>query len=237
MNQPIYMQIAEQLRSNIQQATYQAGEKLPTEMQLAERFGVNRHTVRNAIALLKDEGLVRVDRGRGTFVAATPIKYAIGKRVRYNENLKAQGIDASYKTIRTLEMPADVAIAKALKIDIGAEVVLIERLGLANDRPISIASSYFPVELFPNLIGVWQNYDSVSKLAREVYHYDHIRHSTSISARIVQEADARLLEVPLNHPILLTESVNVNEEAVAIEYGVTRFSGEMMEMVISMDSE
>ena len=236
MNQPIYTQIAEQLRSNIQQATYQAGEKLPTEMQLAERFGVNRHTVRNAISLLKDEGLVRVDRGRGTFVAATPIKYAIGKRVRYNENLKAQGIDASYKTIRTLEMPADAAIAKALKIDLGTEVVLIERLGLANNQPISIASSYFPVKLFPNLIDVWEKYDSVSKLVWEVYHYDHIRYSTRISARIVQEADARLLEVPLNYPILLTESVNVNEEAVAIEYGVTRFSGEMMEMVISMDN-
>ena len=123
MTRAIYLQIAEELKSNIQQATYQAGEKLPTEIQLAERFGVNRHTVRNAIALLKDEGLVRVDRGRGTFVSATPIKYAIGKRVRYSENLKAQGIDASYKTIRILEMPADVAIAKALKIDIGAKVL------------------------------------------------------------------------------------------------------------------
>ncbi len=236
MTNPIYIQIADELRTNIQEVVYQPGDKLPTEKSLSERFSVNRHTVRNAIAILKDEGLVRVDRGRGTFVAATPIKYAIGKRVRYNENLKAQGIKASYKTIKTLEIPANDAIAKALKIDVGEKVFLIERLGLANDLPISIASSYFPAKLFPNLIDFWQKYESISKLVAEVYHCDHIRLSTCISARIVKEADARLLEVSLSHPILLAESINVNEEGILIEYGVTRFSGEMMEMVISMDN-
>ncbi|MEM7595833.1 MAG: phosphonate metabolism transcriptional regulator PhnF, partial [Cyanobacteria bacterium P01_A01_bin.83] len=205
MNKPIYTHIAEELKNNIQQQMYQPGDKLPTEKNLSARFNVNRHTIRNAIAVLKEEGLIRVDRGRGMFVAATPIRYPIGKRVRYNENLKAQGIEANYKTIKTVEMPADSVISKALKIDVGKKVVLIERLGLANQQPISIASSYFPTNLFPNLINSWQKYDSISKLMREVYDCDHIRLSTRISARIVKETDARLLKVSLNHPILLAE--------------------------------
>lgn len=233
MNQPVYIQIAEVLKKNIQQAVYQPGDRLPTEAGLSARFGVNRHTVRNAIAVLKDEGLVRVDRGRGTFVAATPIKYPIGKRVRYNENLKAQGIKASYKTIKAVEMPADSAIADALKIETGEKVILIERLGLANEQPISVATSYFPANLLPNLTVFWQKYGSVSQLMKEVYQRDHIRLSTRVSARIIEEADARLLEVSLNHPILLAESINVDETGIAIEYGVTRFSGEMTELVIS----
>ncbi|MGK7952850.1 MAG: phosphonate metabolism transcriptional regulator PhnF [Xenococcaceae cyanobacterium] len=231
MTQPIYTQIAEELRNNIQQQTYQPGDKLPTEAQLSQRFGVHRHTIRSAIAILKEEGLIRVDRGRGTFVAATPIQYPIGKRVRYNENLKAQGIKASYQTIKAVEIPADKAIATSLKIEIGAKVIFIERLGLADNQPISIASSYFSGDRFPDLISHWKKHTSISQLLKEVYSCEHLRYSTKISARIVRETDARLLQVPLNYPILLAESINVDGDDKIIEYGVSRFCGEKMELV------
>ena len=190
----------------------------------------------NAIAILKEERLIRVDRGRGTFVAATPIRYPIGKRVRYNESLKAQGIQASYQTLKTLEIPADNAIANILDIEIGAEVILIERLGLADNLPISIVSSYFPARLFPDLIDLWHEYNSVSKLLKEVYDRDHIRQSTKVSARLVEEADARLLQVPLNYPILLAESINCDRDQTVVEYGVTRFCGDRMELVVLTSS-
>ena len=236
MTKALYTQIAEELRNNIQQAIYQPGEKLPTEAQLSARFGVNRHTIRNAIATLKEEGLIRVDRGRGMFVATTPIQYPIGKRVRYNESLKAQGIKASYQTIKAVEIPADRAIATALEIAIGAKVIFIERLGLADNQPISIASSYFPGELLPHLIKFWQSYSSISKLLKEIYDRDHIRRSTTVCARIVREADARLLQIPANQPILLAQSINCDRDGTIVEYGVTRFSGEMMELVFSSNA-
>jgi len=233
----LYVQIAHELRENIEQRTYQPGDKLPTEKNLSARFNVNRHTIRNAIALLKEEGLIRVDRGRGMFVATTPIKYPIGEKVRYNESLEAQGIKASYERLKAVEIPAEGAIADALKIDIGAPVILIERIGLANDRPISIGSSYFHAELFPHLIRFWQSYSSISKLLKEIYDRDHIRRSTTVCARIVREADARLLQIPANQPILLAQSINCDRDGTVVEYGVTRFSGEMMELVFcSMDT-
>lgn len=231
MTNSIYIQIADELRTNIEEAIYQPGDKLPTEKNLSARFNVNRHTIRNAISLLKKEGLIRVDRGRGMFVAKTPIKYPIGERVRYNESLEAQGIKASYEKLKAIEIPAGGAIADALKIDIGAPVVLIERIGLANDRPISIGSSYFPAELFPHLIKFWDSYSSISKLLKEIYDRDHIRRSTTVCARIVREADARLLQIPANYPILLARSINCDRDDTVVEYGVTRFSGEMMELI------
>ena len=231
MTKPLYRQIADELRNNIQQQIYQPGDKLPTEAQLSVRFGVNRHTIRNAIATLKEAGLIRVDRGRGMYVAYTPIKYPIGKRVRYNENLKAQGIKASYQTLKAIEIPADAAIANALQLDIGAKVVFIERLGLADNQPISIASSYFTGDRFPDLIQHWKKYTSISQLLKEVYNCEHLRHSTTVSARIVPENDARLLQTSLSRPILLAESINVDSEGNIVEYGVTRFCGDKMEMV------
>ncbi|MGH1392868.1 MAG: phosphonate metabolism transcriptional regulator PhnF [Trichormus sp.] len=239
---PIYIQIAEKLRQNIHQGVYQIGEQLPTETKLAEQFAVNRHTLRQAIALLKNEGLLRVDRGRGTFVAAKTIRYAIGKRVRYNQTLKAQGWQGRYQLLRVLELPADNAIAKGLEITYGEPVALIERLALADEEPISIGTGYFPLKQFPDIlepqnIKFLQEQQSISRLLQEVYGCDHIRRSTCVSARLVQPHDAKWLQLPLNQPILLAESVNIDQTGKVIEYGVTRFRGDRMELFFENDTE
>jgi GntR family phosphonate transport system transcriptional regulator len=170
------------------------------------------------------------------FVASTPITYALGKRVRYNDALKAQGLQTSYQTLAITTIPADAKVAKRLALAINTPVVLFERLSLADGQPISVSSSYFPSILFPNLSERCQQYHSISKLLQQEYGCDHIRHSTRISARIVQPKDARLLELPANAPILLTESINVDQTGRRIEYGVTRFRGDRMELVIENDS-
>lgn len=231
---PLYIQIADELRRNIEESIYQIGDQLPTEAELSTRFGVNRHTLRRAIEVLRQEGLVRVDRGRGMFVAAAPIPYTLGKRVRYNETLKAHGLQASYQTLRVAEIPADPSIAKRLELEIGDLVVLFERLSLADEQPLSVSSSYFPSQRFPGLVERCQQCRSISKLF-QAYGCDHIRRSTRISARSVQPRDARLLELPLNAPILFTESINVDQQGQVIEYGVARFRGDRMELVIQND--
>ena len=233
---PLYIKIADELRHNIEACVYRVGDQLPTEQDLSARFGVNRHTLRRAIDVLRQEGLIRVDRGRGMFVAAAPISLAISERVRYNELLKAQGLQPSKKTLRIAELPADPTIARALEIAPGEAVVLFERLSLADDSAISIASSYFPGDRLPQITQHCEHCHSISKLLREEYGFDHIRRSTRISARMVQPRDARFLAVPLNTPILLTESVNVNQHGTVIEYGVTRFRGDRMELVFDNTS-
>ncbi|MBD2251296.1 phosphonate metabolism transcriptional regulator PhnF [Nostoc parmelioides FACHB-3921] len=232
---PIYVQIADKLRQNIHQGIYQLGEQLPTETKLAEQFAVNRHTLRQAIALLKTEGLLRVDRGRGTFVAAKTIRYAIGKRVRYNQTLKTQGLQAKFQLLRVLEVLADDAVAKGLEIPCGEPVALIERLGLADEEPISVGTGYFPLKRFPDFlepknIKFLREQQSISQLLQQVYGCDHIRRSTCVSARLVQPQDAKWLQIPLNQPILLAESVNVDQAGNVIEYGVTRLRGDRMEL-------
>ncbi len=233
---PIYTQIVEELRQNIHQGVYQVGDKLPTEAQLSEHFAVNRHTLRRAIAILKTEGLLRVDQGRGTFVVGKPIQYVIGKRVRYNKTLIAQGQNPNFQLLQVVEIPANVAIAKKLEIEVGAAVALIERLTFADNQPLSVSSSYFPLDRFPKIIkeeGIkfLQEKGSISQLLRELYNCDHIRHRTHVYARIVEDQDASLLEVPLNHPILFAESINVDRDGKIIEYGMTRFRGDRMELV------
>lgn len=233
---PVYVQIAEEIRQNITQGVYRVGEKLPTENQLSIRFNVNRHTLRRAIGVLRDEGILRVDQGRGTFVAAAPIRYNLGERMRYNEALKAQGLKPSFQFLRTIEVPADKTMATELEMKEGQPVARVERLALADEQPISVSSHHFPSHLFPNLLEHFQEIKSISQVLKSVYNCDHLRRTTRISARTVKPEDARVLKLPHNNPILLAESVNVDQKGRVIEYGTTRFRGDRMELVLDNSS-
>jgi GntR family phosphonate transport system transcriptional regulator len=231
---PLYLQIADELRRNIEESVFNVGDQLPTELELSKRFGVHRHTLRRAVDVLRQEGLVGVERGRGTFVVA-PIALPIGKRVRFNEALKAQSLTPAWQVLRIVEIKTDPKLSKHLELELGAPVILYERLGLIDNLPINISSSYFPGERFPELSTHCENYHSISQMLLKEYDCDHLRRSTRISARVARPRDARLLKMPANSPILLSESMNVDQSGTVIEYGVTRFRGDRMELV--MDHE
>ncbi len=234
-HQPVYLQIAEQLRQNIRDGLYRPGDRIPTEAQLSERFGVNRHTLRRALGLLQSEGLLRADQGRGTFVASRPIRYPIGKRVRFRDTLVAHGHTVTYKQVRSLQLPADVKVAEALQIEVGATAALIERLGCADSDPISISTQYFPADVFPGILDHFKTITSVSKLFQTIYERDHLRLNTYVSAQTIDPHDAQLLELPLNAPVMVTESINVDQHGRVIEYGVTRFRGDRVELILEND--
>jgi len=87
----MWQRIAEVLAAEISAGTYPPGSRMPTETALAERFGVNRHTLRQAMGALSDAGLVSVQHGRGTFVRPAPvIEYPVGPRTRFSEILSQQ---------------------------------------------------------------------------------------------------------------------------------------------------
>ncbi len=233
---PLYLQIASELRRNIEESVFKVGDRLPTESELSERFGVNRHTLRRAVEVLRQEGVVVVERGRGTFVMAAPIAVPIGKRVRFNQALKAQSLTPTWEVLRIVELNADARLSKRLEIETGAPIVLFERLSLVDDIPISISSSHFPGQRFPGLAKHCETYRSISQMLQIEYGCDHIRRRTRLSARLAHAPDARLLKMPTTGSVLLSESINVDQEGVVIEYGVTRFRGDRMELVMENEA-
>lgn len=220
---PLYLQIASELRQNIQESVFKVGDRLPTETELSDRFNVNRHTLRRAVEVLRQEGIVGVERGRGTFVVAAPVPVPIGKRVRYNEALKAQSLKPQWQVLRVAELNADSKLSQHLEIPVGNLVLLFERLSLTDEVPICISSSHFPSQRFPNLAAHCRIYHSISTMLQSEYDCDHSRRHTRISARLAQPRDAWFLRMPATGPILLSEAINVDQKGNVIEYGVTRF--------------
>src|SRR3989338_11219966 len=88
---PLWRSIADTLAAEIAQGRYASGDKLPTEAALSQRFGVNRHTVRHALAALAEAGTVHARRGAGGFVASHPTDYRLGGRGGFRPNGPARG--------------------------------------------------------------------------------------------------------------------------------------------------
>ena len=231
----LWRQIAEALEREIAGSTYRPGAQLPTEMALAARFGVNRHTVRRAVAALEAAGLVRVERGRGTFVQMRKLDYTIGRRTRFGDIVRGQAMDPAHELIRTDRAPADAAVARALNVRPGTDVLLIESLGTADGIPISLGLSHFPARRCRGLLEQFAETRSVTESLKRIGIADYIRRVTRISARIPTAHEAHTLQVPRTQPVLVTEAVNIDAAGRPIEYGIARVAATRANIVIDKD--
>lgn len=228
----LWRQIAETLEGDIKDGVFAPGKQLPTEAELAGRFGVNRHTVRRGIAFLEQEGLLRVEQGRGTFVQERMVDYRLGKRTRFSENIQKQSRLPSGEMVRALMLSADATVAKNLHLRKGAPVVLIENVGKVDGRPISVAAHHFPARRFPDIIEVYKRTGSITKALAHYGIADYTRKETRITARLPSTNECRLLELPRSQPVLVSENINVDPEGRVIEYGWTRMAAERAQLVV-----
>ncbi len=227
----LWRQIAEGLVKEILGGGRQPGDRLPTEQELSGRYGVNRHTVRRALASLVEQGLVRVEQGRGAFVQEAVIDYRVRKRTRFSENVAAESRAPGGRLLRALELKAEDAVARALELRKGGPVILLETVGDADGRPISVAAHYFPKARFPDLIAAYRETGSVSKALARYGVPDYTRKVTRVTARMPRGADARTLQQPANRPILMAESVNIGPDGRPVEYTVARFASDRVQIV------
>ena len=230
---PVWKTIAQQMTDEIASGHYAPGDKLPTEASLSARFGVNRHTVRRALASLNEAGLSYSRRGAGVFVAMAPTDYAIGRRVRFHQNLAAAGKLPGATTLRLETRAADTREAEALNLVPGSKVVVYERLSSADNAPIALSRSVFPAERFPGLLDKLERSGSVTAALRDEGLDDYLRASTRLTAKSATTVQALHLRIAQGAPILRTVSLNTDKAGQPIEYGHTWFAGDRVTLTVS----
>ena len=164
----LWRQIANRLQQDIGAGSYPPGGRLPTEAELSQHFRVNRHTVRRALEELSRGGLVRVEQGRGSFVAEDVLEYAVEARTRFSEWIRRHNKEPSGRVLQLKETAADQHVASALGIRPGSKVVLLERLGFADDRPVSLAQHYFPVVRMRGVLDALRGSHSITEALKAV---------------------------------------------------------------------
>lgn len=233
---PIWRAIATQLHGDIVEGRYGLGDKLPTEAALADRFGVNRHTVRQGLAHLVDQGLVRTRRGAGAFVAARPTDYPIGRRVRFHENLTAAGRRPTKQALSVENRAATKAEAQVLSLPEGAHVCAYHGLSFADDHPIALVESVFPLDRLPGIDTALANFSSITQALAEVGVADYTRASTRVTAVLADATQALHLRLREGDPLLRATSVNVDQAGVPVEYGRTWYSGDHVTLTLDVNT-
>jgi GntR family transcriptional regulator, phosphonate transport system regulatory protein len=227
----IWREIEEVLSSEIAAGVYPAGGRLPVETDLAERFGVNRHTVRQALAALQERGAISIKQGRGSFVTAPKLAYPVGRRTRFTENVSHLPGTASGQLLRHWRAAAPAAIARDLKIKRGAPLVALDDLRVIDEEPVSLTTHYFPADRFGNIAEVFVTCGSVTKALAQLGVADYLRCLTRVHARAASPEEAALLKCPNAGPVLVVEAVNVDLQGVPIEVGHSRSAGGRWEII------
>ena len=130
----MWRQIVARLQGDIATGGLKPGTQLPTEAGVSAQFGVNRHTVRRALEELSRDGLVRVEQGRGSFVAEDVLDYNVEARTRFSEWIRKHNKEPSGIVRQLREITADQRVTAGLGVRSGSRVVVLERLGFAVER-------------------------------------------------------------------------------------------------------
>ncbi len=229
----LWSAIAQTLTSEIRGGHYRPGDKLPTEAALAARFGVNRHTVRHALAGLAETGLVHARRGSGVFVTARPTDYKLGQRVRFHENVLSAGQTPSRRITRSETRPADAEEARALALADGELVHVVEGISLADGQPLAAFRSAFPAARFPGLPVLIAAEGSITRALAAQGLGDYTRKDTRLTARLADPVQALVLLLRPGAAVLQSVAVNVDQAGRPIEYGITWFAGDRITLTVA----
>ena len=233
----LWRQIVDSLRADIEAGRLKPGDQLPIEPELAERFKVNRHTVRRALAVLAERGLLTIEQGRGTFVRQTVIPYVLGRRTRFSANLYAQGRSPSHQLLTTRTDTASNHVAADLDLPAGAPVICIETLSVADGVPLSYGVHEFPLPRFAGIDEAYRRLGSLTDALREFGVEDYTRRVTRLIARMPTEKEALHLAQSTGQPVLQSEAVNIDAEGQPTHYSLGVFAGDRVQMIVQPDDE
>lgn len=229
----VWRQIADRIHAAVSDGAFDPAAPLPGEIALAERFGVNRHTVRAAIGALVEEGVLKREKGRGTFIMrARRLSYPIGPRTRLTDGLQGQVERHRMTLLESVRETADEDVAGALALPLGAPVLRTETVTHADDISLARATSWFDAKRFPRFDVAFVETGSVTAAFRIFGVDDYLRARTAVTATEVNAADRTHLKIRPGAIVLVARAINVDTAGVPIQFSITRFVADRVELDI-----
>ena len=228
----LWRQISDRIRQLGEGGSLMDG-RLPPEFQLAEQFGVNRHTVRSAIQQLVQEGVLRSEQGRGTFFEKRPrLTYPIARRTRFSAGLEGQAAKLQSVLISSTRTNADERVAEALAVQVGDATVQLRTIGMADGEPVSTAVSWFPAARLAGIAEAFGRTGSITAALASLGVADYTRRSTTLSARHADDEDLARLKLSPGAIVMVAVGINVDAGGQPIQFSETRFAADRIELTI-----
>ena len=231
-----WRRIRDTLADEIAKGRWAAGTKLPSEAALARRFGVHRHTVRQALRQLGEEGRVRTEHGRGSFACPEPLRYALGERTSFTANVVDQGKTAS-RRIEVIEtIRATARLAGQLDVARGANLLRVISIAYADGVPLARGQHHFPLQRLAGIAEAVRATGGITAALEAVGVREVRRATTRISTRPCAPEEATALALGARQPVLVTEGRDADGEGRPVQYVVTAFAGSRVELEVLNDA-
>ena len=229
----LWRQIADRIRASIAAGDYDATGRVPPEITLAAQFGVNRHTVRTALAALSQEGIVRAVQGTGTLIERKDrISFPISRRTRFIQGIGSQARETEGLLLAADEAPASEDLAQRLQIAPSAALIRLETLRKADGRPVSRATAWFPADRFRGIDRAYEQSGSITAALAALGVSDYLRASTEITARHADASDLADLQLSPGAIVLVTRSLNTDPQGVPVQASISRFPSDRVQFTV-----
>jgi GntR family transcriptional regulator len=223
---PLHHQVYLDLRAALDAAEWRPGDRLPTERELAERYGCSLITVRRALTELAREQRLERTRGRGTFVLRPRIDRDLAGTMSFTEEMQTRGLDPATRLVSARAESAPEQVAEALSLEIGAPTLYLERLRIAGGEPLLLEEVHLPADRFPGLLASDLEKNSLYDLLTERYATRITRLRETLEPVLLPVREARLLERPPRSLALRIEGIAFAADGTPVEFGRTYVRGD-----------
>lgn len=231
---PLYIQIRKFIREDIANQVLAPGQKLPSEDELAIRFGVSRMTVRQGITDLIEEGILYRRHGVGTFVSQPYLDRDHTRLTSFLESARAEGLEVKIEVLLTEIVPAKLKVAHALNMTEGEQAIRIKTLRIVSQLPITVHDAYVPYKLMPNLL----SQDLATQHLWDVFETLGFRVKRAVQRLEAREADeeiAAFLQMAEGLPILYTERTVYLDDGTPVEFTYCYNRGDRYRLTVVLD--
>ncbi len=233
---PLYLQLATVLRGQIERGEWQPDQKIPSENELNRMYGVSRMTARQVLTQLVSEDLLFRVQGKGTFVARPKIATRALAYMGIREQLESKGYSTTTRVLSTEVLPADSAVAAALRVRRGTMVHEIRRLRFAKDDPISLHTSYVPRHLADGLASEDLVNKQLCQILEDSYGLRMTKVTEALESIVATGPDAKLLRVRRTMPLLLLRQDIADPSELHFEFSRILFRGDKIRLEFYYDS-
>lgn len=231
---PLYYRIKSRLQEAIENGQLAPGDRVPSERELTEQYGVSRMTARQAVTELKAQGYIVRVQGKGTFVAAPKLDQPLVGLTSFSEDMRRRGLEPGAQVLRAEEVPSGSRVSQVLGRSEGTLVFRLERLRLADGQPMALEISCIPSDLCPGLLTKPLD-RSLYDMLRDHYGVKLVKATQRLEAVAANRHEAHLLRVREGTPLLMLERVSRDAENVPVEYVRSLYRGDRYRFLTELE--
>ena len=221
---PLYKQLVQKLKDDIENGVYKPGDQLLPERDFAAQNGVSVITTRKALEELVQEGIIEKKQGKGTFVAKPKYGRDYTRIIGFSESCRLQGLEPGAILLHKSIAVPDAKVLAELRLPKDSSSVFISRLRTVNGEPMAIENNYFPLDYVFLLNEPLEG--SLFDLLKQKVNKVVVKSQKTIEICRAGAQEAKNLNVARNSPLLLVKSLALTTDDAIVYYGVQIINSE-----------